>query len=75
MGSLRAFEPARLAAERFQVVQLFLIGRVAGVETPHVGAVDEPHPLGRPRGRKRLQENPKVAGYVAGDLARSLVRR
>jgi proline dehydrogenase len=24
---------------------------------------------------RRLQENPKVAGYVAGDLARSLVRR
>ena len=24
---------------------------------------------------RRLQENPKVAGYVAGDIARSLVRR
>ncbi len=24
---------------------------------------------------RRLQENPKIAGYVAGDLARSLVRR
>jgi proline dehydrogenase len=24
---------------------------------------------------RRLQENPKIAGYVAGDLGRSLFRR
>jgi proline dehydrogenase len=24
---------------------------------------------------RRLQENPKIAGYVAGDLGRSILRR
>jgi proline dehydrogenase len=68
--SLRLLRERRLPHDRYEFQMLLGVQQELGDRI-----VGEGHRLRIYVPYRRLQENPKIAGYVAGDLARSLFRR